>query len=375
MMKYTVKEVKTKREAKVFTKLPIKLFSHIDAFVPALTMDELNVFDPKKNPAHEYCESIRFLAYEGKKVVGRIAGIINHKYNEAFKTKIVRFTRIDMIDDIEVTKLLINTIESWGKSKGMDTIIGPIGFTDMDRMGMLVDGFEYLGSFITIWNPKYYHEHLEKIGFIKDADWIESQIKWPESIPDRIERGTKIVRERYGYELIKIDKIKDLDKYIYDAFDVYNRAFSELYGFFPLTRKVEDYYVKQVKSLVKLDFLWFVKDKEGVIVAIGVMMPSLAIANKKNKGSLFPFGWIRILRSLRKFDVIDFYFVAVDPKHQGNGVMALIIEDGIKQGMKYGVRIAETGPELELNKKIQAQWLKFEPNYHKRRRCYTKEIN
>lgn len=373
-MQLIVKEVKSKKDARVFTKLPIKLFSDIKTFVPALTMDELNVFDKDKNPAHEYCESIRYLVYDGKKVVGRIGGIINHKYNEAFNTNIVRFTRLDMIDNIEVTKLLIDTIIKWGKSKGMDTLIGPIGFTDMDRMGMLVDGFDYLGSFITIWNPEYYHKHLEQLGLVKDADWIESQITWPTEIPERVQRAVKIVEDRYGYELIKVKSLKELDLYIYDAFEVYNRAFSELYGFFPLTKAVEEYYIKQVKSLVKLDFVWFVKDKKNDVVAIGCMMPSLALANKKNKGSLFPFGWIRILRALRKFDTIDFYFIAVDPKHQGNGVMALIIEDGIKQGLKHGVKLAETGPELELNTKIQSQWMQFSPKYHKRRRCYKLEL-
>src|SRR5690606_30354139 len=191
-MKYTIKLVKTKKDAKQFTELPIKLFKHIDAFVPALSMDEMNVFDPRKNPVHEYCESIRWLALDEKgKVVGRIGGIINYRFNEVFKTKIVRFTRLDMIDDIEVTKLLIETIEKWAKSNGMDEIIGPIGFTDMDRMGMLVEGFEHLGSFITIWNPPYYKEHLEQLGYIKDADWVESQIPWPKEMPAKVSRGAE----------------------------------------------------------------------------------------------------------------------------------------------------------------------------------------
>lgn len=370
----TIKEVTTKRLSKKFTNFPIKLFKNIDAFVPALSLDEENVFSKKKNPVHEYCDSIRFLAYKDRKIVGRIAGIINHKYNEAYHKKIVRFTRIDMIDDIEVTKTLINQVIEWGKQYGATEIIGPIGFTDLDRQGMLVEGFDEFGSFITIWNPKYYHEHLEKLGFIKDVDWIESQIEWPNEVPDKIKLGTEIVKKRFKYELVKIKRKKDLYKYVYDAFDVYNRAFNVLYGFYPLSRKVMDYYIKQVKLIVNLDFLWFVRDENQKVIALGVMMPSLAMANKKNHGKLLPFGFIRILKSLKKFDVVDFYFIAVDPEHQGRGVFSLIIEDGIRQGIKYGVRMAETGPELENNKKILAQWKDFNPKYHKRRRCYKMDI-
>ncbi|WP_025725259.1 GNAT family N-acetyltransferase [Acholeplasma granularum] len=374
-MDIVIKVVESKKEAKAFTEFPNKLFKDVEAFVPALSFDELNVFDKVKNPAHEYCESIRFLAYRNKKIVGRIAGIINHKYNKEFETKIVRFSRIDMIDDIKVTEKLIKTIETWGHSKGMNQIIGPIGFTDMDRMGLLVEGFEYLNMFITIWNPPYYLEHLEKIGFIKDVDWIESIIPWPKELPEKVQRGAEIVRRRFGYELVKIKKIKELDKYVYDAFDVYNEAFSELYGFYPLSKSVMEYYIKQVKSLVKLDFLWFVLDKEKKVIALGLMMPSLALANKKNNGKLFPFGFIRLLRSLKKFNTIDFYFIAVDPEHQGKGVITLIMEDGIKNGIKYGVVQALTGPELENNVKIQSQWKDYNPTLYKRRRCLIKDIN
>jgi len=374
-MTYTIKKVETKKEARIFTDLPVKLFGHIDAFVPALAMDEMNVFDPKKNPAHEYCDSVRFLAYnEKKEVVGRIGGIINHKYNEAKGTKIVRFTRLDMIDDIEVTKLLLQAVINWGHEQGLNHMIGPIGFTDMDRMGMLIEGFEQLGTFITIWNPPYYKEHLENLGFEKDVDWIETKIQWPTEVPERISRGVEVVKQRYGYKLVKLKSIKELDKYVYDAFDVYNEAFNHLYGFFPVTRAVEDYYIKQMKSLVVLKYLWFVTDANDKVVGFGLMMPSLAMANKKNKGKLFPFGWIRILRAIKKYDVVDFYFIAVDPKHQNHGVLAFMIEDGIKLGIQDGVKFAETGPELEHNRTIQAQWAKFDLEIHKRRRCWKKDI-
>jgi len=369
-----IHKVETKKQAKIFTEFPNKLFKGHNAYVPALSLDELNVFDLKKNPVHAYCDSIRFLAYDGDKVVGRIAGIINHQYNEAFQTKMVRFTRIDMIDDIHVTKMLLEAVIDWGVAQSMTDIIGPIGFTDMDRMGMLVDGFEYLNMFITIWNPPYYAKHLEQLGYIKDVDWIESVIPWPSVVPDKIQRGAQIAKTRFGYELIKLKNKRNIDKYVYDAFDVYNRAFAELYGFYPVSRPVMDYYIKQVKSLVKLDFLWFVVDKHKQVVGFGLMMPSLALANKKSNGKLLPLGIFRLLSSIRKFNTIDFYFIAVDPKHQAKGILTMIMDDGIKEGIKHGVVSALTGPELESNTKIQQQWKDFNPSNYKRRRCYKKQI-
>lgn len=370
-----IKEVLTKKEAIIFTRFPSTLFKHIQSYVPALEMDELLVFDKLKNPVHEYCESVRFLAYKDNLVVGRIAGIINHQYNKEFSTKTVRFSRIDMIDDIDVTKALIDAVSRWGLSKGQTDMIGPMGFTDMDRMGLLVQGFEYLNMFITIWNPPYYMEHLEKLGFIKDVDWIESLIPWPSYVPEKVKRGAYITQKRFGYELIKLKSKRELNKYVYDAFNVYNDAFKSLYGFLPITTKVMDYYIKQMKSLVKLDFLWFVKDKDQKIVGFGLMMPSLSLANKKNDGKLFPFGFLRMLKSIKKFNIIDFYFIAVDPTHQGKGVLSLIMEDGIKEGNKHGVLYALTGPELEQNTSIQAQWKDFNPTMIKRRRSYKKSID
>ena len=370
----TIKEVKSWLDGIRFTEFPNKLYKDVEPFVPALSMDERNVFNPKKNPVHEYCDSIRFLAYKDGKIVGRIAGIVNHKLNDAFNKKEVRFTRIDMIDDFEVTKTLIKAVEDWGKAKGMTAIIGPIGFTDLDRQGLLVDGFDQLSMFITIYNHPYYMEHLEKLGFLKDVDWTEKQIQWPNEVPDKVKRGAKIARDRYGYELIKCNRKKDLFKYVYDAFDMYNVAFEELYGFFPITNKVMDYYIKQVIALVQLDYIWFVLDKEKNVVGFTVIMPSLAMVNKKNNGHLFPFGWIRLLWGLKHYDIIDLYFIAIDPKHQGRGLIALMFEDGIAVGNQHGVRFAESGPELELNVAIQNQWKTFDYKEHKRRRCYRKDI-
>ncbi len=371
----TIKEVTSKLDAWRFTEFPNHLYKGVKPFVPALSMDERNVFNPKKNPAHEYCDSMRYLAYQDGKIVGRIAGIINHAWNEANHRHTVRFTRLDMIDDLEVSKRLIEKVESWGKSQGMDEIIGPIGFTDLDRQGMLIRGFDELSMFITIYNHPYYMKHMESLGFIKDADWVEKKITWPTTVPDKIARGAKIARERYGYKLVKCKTKKDIFKYVYDAFDTYNEAFMDLYGFFPITNKVMDYYIDQVVALVQLDYLWFVLDKEDKVVGFGVIMPSLAKANKKNNGKLFPFGIFRLLHALKHHDVIDFYFIAIDPRNQNHGMIALFMEDGIKVGIKHGVKYAETGPELENNTAIQNPWKDFEYVQHKVRRSWIKQID
>ena len=369
-----IKEVKTRRDSTIFTEFPNKMYKKNPYFVPALSLDEHNVFNPKKNPVFEYCEAIRYLAYQDGKVVGRIAGIINHQWNDAYKIKKARFTRLDMIDDLEVTKTLISEVTKWALAKGMDTLIGPIGFTDLDRQGMLVEGFDQLNMFITIYNAPYYMEHMEKLGFVKDVDWTEKKITWPTEVSEKIIRGAEISRKRYGYELIKCKTKKEIFNYIYEAFDMYNVAFNELYGFHPISDRVMDYYIKQMISIVKLDYLWFVLDTEDNVAGFGLMMPSLANANKKNNGRLFPFGLLRILRALKKHDVVDLYFIAVDPKHQGKGLPALMLEDGIKEAMKRKIQYAETGPELETNLAIQAQWKDFDYINHRRRRCYAKSI-
>lgn len=371
----TIKKVTTKREGKLFTEFPNKMYKNVEAFVPALSMDENNVFNPKKNPASEYVESVRFLAYKNNKIVGRIAGLVNHKINYESNKRQVRFTRLDMIDDILVTKALIKAVEDWGFEKfGLNEIIGPIGFTDFDRQGMLVEGFEYINLIITIYNHPYYKDHMDELGFIKDVDWLEKRINWPTEMNEKVARGSEIVKKRFGYRLYKPTSKKDINNFVYEAFDVYNESFKQLYGFFPMPQNVIDFYINQAIGLVNIDWVWVVYDKEDEIAGFGVVLPSLSKSFKKNGGKLFPFGWLRVLRNLKKYDTIDFYFIAVDPKHQNRGVAALIFEDGIKTGVKNGVKWAETGPELELNHQIQAVWKDFEYIDHKRRRCYKKEI-
>lgn len=371
----TIKEVKTRKQGKLFTNFPNKLFKDVPSFVPALSIDENNVFNPKTNPTHDYVKSVRFLAYKNNKLVGRIAGLIQHKINYETNVKQVRFTRLDMIDDIEVTKTLLNAVETWGKENfGMNEIIGPIGFTDFDRQGMLVEGFDHLNMFITIYNAPYYKDHMEQLGYTKAVDWLEKKITWPAEVPEKVTRASAMVQKRFGYRLYKPSKLKDLDGFVHEAFDVYNKAFSDLYGFYPVSRPVVEFYINQAKTFLNLDWVWVVYDKDDKIAGFGVIMPSFAKANKKNNGKLLPFGWVRMLRALKHYDTIDFYFIAVSPEHQNKGVSALLFEDAIKMGIDKKVKFAETGPELEENFAIQSFWKDFDYEEHKRRRCWIKKI-
>lgn len=370
-----IKEVTTRKDERIFIDFPIQLYKDVAAYVPPVALDEMNVFNPKKNLVHTYLTAIRFLAYKDNKVVGRIAGLVNHRINYESNKKQVRFTRIDMIDDINVTKALINAVESWAKEMfGMKEIIGPIGFTDFDREGMLIEGFEHINLVFTIYNFPYYKEHLEQLGFLKDVDWLEKRITWPSKLSPKIKRGAEIVRKRYGYRLYKPKTKADINSFIYDAFAVVNKAYKDLYGYLSIPNNVVDYYVKQMIPLADLNYVWVVYDKDDQIAGFGFTIPSLSLANKKNKGKLFPFGWIRMLGALKKYTTLDFYLIAVAPEHQNKGVTALIMEDAIETGIKKGVKFAETGPELELNLAIHSQWNSFEFIEHKRRRCFIKDI-
>lgn len=370
----TLRQVSTKHDWNLFFNFPVELYKDNPYYVPYLLMDEKLNFNPKKNPAFEYMEAVAFLVFEDKKVVGRVAGLINHKLNGLKGIKYVRFTRYDVIDNLEVSRMLLNAVMDWGKQKGMDTIIGPIGFSDLDREGLLVEGFDQMGMFITLYNHPYYHEHLTALGFEKDVDWVEYKLYVPEKLDERIERISQIAQKRHGYRLLSFKRKKQVIPYVYQIFHMYNESFSSLYGFCPLSDGQIDLAVKQFLSLITLDYVYVVVDKEDSIIGFGLMAPSLAEPVKRSNGRLLPFGFLRILRTLKKHSVLDLYLIAVKPEYFGRGVNALILNEGIKKAISNGVKFAETGPELEDNDKIQSQWKNFKTEQHKRRRCYIRTL-
>ncbi|MBR5518823.1 MAG: GNAT family N-acetyltransferase [Clostridia bacterium] len=374
-MQVEIKEVITKKDLWKWVRFPNKLYKNTEAFVPFLESDEFKTFSKDKNPAYDFCETKLFLAYKGKKIVGRIAGLINHAYNEKWSRNSIRFTRFDFTDDFEVSKALFDAVVSWGKKKSYSEIMGPIGFTDIDHQGMLVEGFDKLNMSVTFYNSAYYAEHMEKLGLSKDIDWIEYKITLPDELDPRIEKVCERIAKKGEYTLIKYADRKMLQKDAFEAFELIDQAYSGLYGTVPLTREVIKDAVDAYIPLVNLKYICAIKDSGGKIVSFGIMVPSIAKALKKSNGKMFPFGFIRLLKALNgKNDTLEMFLVAVDPNLQSKGIPALIINELIKVSKENGIRYCETGPMLETNTAIHSMWRHFEKEQHKRRRCFLKNI-
>ena len=375
-MSVVIKQVSTRKDMKKWVDFPNKLYKKVDAYVPFLFNDEMDTFNEKKNPAYEYCESKQFLAYKDKKVVGRIGGIINHAANKKWGWNSIRFTRFDFIDDFEVSSALFNAVVDWGKERGFDTIMGPIGFHDMDHEGMLIEGFNELNLSITFYNHPYYVEHMEKLGLYKSVDWVEYQLKVPDTTDPKIEKLSKYMQERNGYKLVMYNDRKALWKDGFEAFKLIDEAFSILYGSVPLTDSVINKVLKDNIPLINLKYICAVKDKDDKKVGFAIMIPTIAKALKKTNGRLLPFGIFRLLKALKgKNDTLEMDFVAVDPEHQRRGMPAIMMDAMLKMCVDNGVKICETGPELEHNTAVQGMWKYFKDvRQHRRRRCWKKEI-
>lgn len=370
-----IKEIQpTKSNLKKFTQFQIDLYKDNPYFVPPLVSDDLGTLSPKVNPAFDFCEGVYYMAYKNDKPVGRIAGIINRQVNEKSGGATARFGFIDFIDDEEVSKALIGAVEEWARKKGMKKIIGPMGFTDMDHEGMLVSGFEELGTMATIYNYDYYPRHLEKLGYEKETDWVEFLMEVPEGIPEKYDRIANIVKQKYGLRVKKYKSAKKAKEEIgRPLFHLINEAYDSLYEYSRLTEKQIDYYIGIYLSLINFDLLTAIVDKDDNLVGIGISMPSLSRALQKSKGKLFPFGWYHLLRALKcKTDRVDLLLVAVKPEYQNKGVNALLFQDLIPYYIKYGFKYAESNLELETNNKVQGQWDYFSNRLHRRRRAYRK---
>ena len=372
-----VVEVQTKKELCKWVRFPNELYKDNESFVPFLENDEFDTFSGviEKNPAYEFCETKLFLAYKNGKPVGRIAGLINHAYNKKWNKNAIRFTRFDFIDDAEVSSALFESVVSWGKSRAYSEIMGPIGFTDMDHEGMLVEGFDELNASFTFYNYPYYQEHMEALGLKKDIDWIEYLIKVPGEPISQIERIANHLSKKCEYEIVFYNDRKTLREEVFEAFDLIDLTYSTLYGTVPLTPAVVKKTVNDYIPLVNLDYVCSIKNAEGKIIAFAAMIPSIARPLKKSNGKLFPLGIFRLLHALKeKNDRLEMLFVAVDPNLQSCGIPALIINALLAKLIKNGVKYCETGPMLETNSAVHSLWSSFEKRQHKRRRCYLKEI-
>ena len=375
-MAIEIRKIDTKGGLKKFVKWGIDLYKDNDCFVPPLVMDDVNTLDPKNNPAFDFCESIYFMAYDNGKPVGRIAGIINNVVNEKTGKKTLRFGWVDFIDDTRVSEALFRAVEVWGRSKGMEEIVGPLGFSDMDPEGMLVEGFDQEGTMATIYNYPYYPKHLEAMGFEKEADWVEFRMTVPDGIPERYQRISDIIKRKYELSTPKYTSAKKLVKdYGQEIFQLINEAYSELYGYSPLTPRQINRYISMYIPVLRLDNISLIVDKDKKLIGVGIAMPSMSKALIKCRGRMFPFGWIHLLKALRgQNDVVDLLLVAVKPEYQSKGVNSLLFTDLIPCFIKNGYKFAESNPELELNQKVQSQWGYFETRQHKRRRAFRKSL-
>lgn len=374
-----IKKVSSPKELKTFIRFNYELYKGNPYSVPDLYDDMVSTFTPSKNPSFEFCEADYFLAYnESGKVVGRVAAIINHRSNEAWETKNVRFGWIDFIDDPAVSKALLDTVAAWGKQRGMTAMQGPMGFVDLDAEGLLIEGFDQLSTMATIYNYPYYQTHLEQYGLEKDVDWVEFKINIPDAIPEKMIRIANLISRKYNLHIKKLKNMKEVKEgnYGQKIFDLINNEYSHLYGYSRMSQKQIDQYVNMFLPLLDLRMVTLIEDADNNLVGVGVSMPSLSKALQKAKGKMFPFGWYHLLKALRfsKPQTLDLLLVAIKQEFQSKGVNSLLFTDLIPIYQSLGFKDAESNPELESNNKVQAQWEYFDTTQHKKRRAYKKSI-
>lgn len=372
-----IKQLKpTKENLKIFTQFQIDLYNGNPYYVPPLISDDVATLLPDKNPAFDFCEAAYFMAFRDGKPVGRIAAILNKQVNEHHKTHNARFGFIDFIDDPEVSEALLTAVEEWARKKGMKKLIGPLGFTDLDHEGMLIEGFQELGTMATIYNHAYYAEHLERLGYKKESDWMEFLIKVPDKIPEKMSRIAEIVKKKYGLKVLKYkSRSRIKNEYGRALFHLINDAYDGLYEYSHLTERQIEYYIDIYLGLLNLDLVSLIVDRQGHLIGVGISMPSMSRALQKSKGKMLPFGWLHLLRGLKgKNDRVDLLLVAVKPEFQNKGVNALLFTDLIPMYQRYGYKYAESNPEMETNSKVQNQWEYFDYRQHRRRRSFYKNL-
>ena len=376
-MAVEIKQITSKIDLLRFVKFGNNFYKDCENFCPALILDELGMFNPKKNPAFEVCENVLYMAYRDGKPVGRIAGIINHEANRKWGVNHVRFGWMDFIDDLEVSKALLDAVAAWGKSKGMSCINGPVGFTDFDHQGLLIEGFDYNAPMASLYTHPYYIAHYERYGLTKEADWIEYQITPPTEAPERMRRIVQLVEQRCGLHVVKFKNSRELRKrYGYSYFDVLDEAYQKLYNYQPMTTRQKQYYCKMYFPILNFDFITMVANEKDEIVAVGLGMPSLSEALRKCGGRLFPFGWYHLLKAMKAKKMTDFdlLLIAVRPDYQNKGITALIFNEMTPHFSKYGVQRIETTAILENNHKSLANFADYPHIQHKRRRAFIKEL-
>lgn len=371
-MPIQIKEARTKKDLKKFVLFQYQLYQKNKYWVPPLIKDEIGTLMPEKNPAFDYCEAKYWLALQNGKIVGRIAGIINQKYIEKWNLKYAGFSRPDFIDNENVSQALFNAAEQWAKSKGMEGIHGPIGFTNFDHQGLLVEGFSEVPTIASTYNYQYYPRHLEKYGYQKQVDYIEFEAKVPKSIPEKAERLAQIVIKKNKLKLVRAKSKKELLPYARPIFDVINAAYHPLFSSVALSEKLIEKFIEKYFSFIRPEYVTIVLNENDRVIGFQVTMPSLSTAFQKAKGRLFPFGFIHILLALKKPKTIDLYLVGILPEYQNKGISAIFMNELTRIAIANQIISAETNSELEDNKKVQDFWKYYDARQHKRKRIYVK---
>jgi ribosomal protein S18 acetylase RimI-like enzyme len=373
-MTLQIREVNSTKDLNAFIRFPHVLYRNNPYWVPSFYSDDRHTLSPEENAAFEFSRARYWLALREGKVVGRVAAILSEGHQKRWQQAYMRFGWLDFIDDLEVSSALLAQVEEWAREMKSTAVHGPLGFTDMDQAGMLVEGFEELGTMATIYNYPYYSRHLEQLGYVKDTDWVEYELTVPQVPDPKITKLAELIMKRNGLRMLDAKSRNDILPYASEIFALVNEGYYNLYGYVPLNDRQIKSYTKQYFGFIRPDFVPIVLNAEGKMVAFGITMPSLSKAMQKAKGRLFPFGFIHLLRALNKNDRADLYLVVVKPEYQGMGVNALLISKINETFIKAGIRKAESNPELETNTQVQAQWKHFEKRQHKRRRCYIKQL-
>lgn len=377
MEEVRVIKVSSRQEMNDFLNVTDKIYAGCAQYVPDMRSDVRAMFASKDSSGQAPTESQPFVAYRGLEVVGRVVGVVNHKANNTWKTRHVRFSMIEFIDDLEVSKALLAAVAEWGKSRGMERLQGPMGVTDFDKEGMLIEDFDLRGSMTAYYNPDYYPRHMEQLGFEKEADWLQVRINIPKEIPARYQRVAQYAREQFGLKVKKANRQEVLKgDYGQKIFKLLNEAYAPLFGFSAFSPKQAQAFLNKYVPLFNMDMIPLIENEQDELVGIAVTMPSLTEALQKSRGRLWPTGWYHLLKALKwkHEDNTEMLVVAVRPDYQGLGVNALFFDDLIPIYNKNGIKWAETGPQLEDNVRELTQWKPLHPQIVKRRRCWGKSI-
>ncbi len=370
MSEISIIEVKKNKDLMKFIKFPMVLYKNNKNYVPALIIDEVNTWDPKKNAALNHCEVKKYLAYKNAKIVGRIALIINNELNE----KKLRFGWFDFIDDQEVSEALIKTAISFAKEKKLKKIEGPMGFTNLDKAGMLIMGYDKLATIIGLYNYDYYPKHLEKMGLVKEKEWVEFEITFPEVLPEKVEKFSKLIAEKYKLKVIDFKNKKELLPLVEPMFKLLDETYKPLSTYTPITDEQIKTYKEKYFGFFDKDYVVCVVDEHNDLISFAITMPSYSEALQKAKGKLFPFGWYYLWKAGKRNSRANFYLIGIHPDYQRRGVTSIIFKKIWENFTEKGIKFLETNPELEENKNIQLLWQDYNPVNHKKRITYSKEI-